>query len=89
MKGSKREEKPRRKEILKTITVAAERRIPSSKMIEQEGDREREREDSPLWLCKTSVKPGFPSLVKTRRTYVLAKLHRQIISKEKKKNLYK
>jgi len=46
MKGSKREEKPRRKEILKTITVAAERRIPSSKMIEQEG--EREREDSPL-----------------------------------------
>lgn len=44
MKGSKREEKPRREEILKTITVAVERRIPSSKMKERARERETERE---------------------------------------------
>lgn len=66
MKGSKREEKPRREEILKTITVAVERRIPSSKMKEREG----ESEEIPLSAEKILPKASFYIITEPLKEWV-------------------
>lgn len=70
MKGSKREEKPRREEILKTITVAVERRIPSSKMKERERERKGESEEIPLSAEKVLPKAWFYIITEPLKEWV-------------------